>query len=232
MPSVDNDCHWSSSIVTDLCDGRCGTLAATHPQVEFGKDSDLYAMLRQAMMARRALLLLDGIDEGGQVRGRRGERHVTPPQRHVTHPLPKPARHVTHPLPKPACHITHPLPKPARPSAHAPCRARACAQVREEIERHVTSVLAPQGHVVVVTSRPAGLDTRCFEKHFWHLRLCALSDKQQLDVIEKRVGTGAMVEALPRYLLEKVCDALPSTAFCMSLPSFGLPRPFMSLPFV
>ena len=111
-------------------------------QMEHGRNSDLYAMLRQAMSSRRAILLIDGIDEGGQV--------------------------------------------------------------RDVIERHVTEVLAPQGHVIVVTSRPAGLDASRFQEHFWHLRLCPLTDRQQLDVIEKRLGAGAAVEALPRYLLEKV----------------------------
>jgi hypothetical protein len=76
------------------------------------------------------------------------------------------------------------------------------------IERHVTEVLAPQGHVIVVTSRPAGLDASRFQEHFWHLRLCPLTDRQQLDVIEKRLGAGAAVEALPRYLLEKVIVSL------------------------
>ena len=38
--------------------------------------SERYLMLRQAMMARRVLLLLDGHDEGGQVRAQI-ERHVT-----------------------------------------------------------------------------------------------------------------------------------------------------------
>ena len=37
-------------------------------KLEHGADSPLYRMLRQAMMARRALLLLDGLDEGGQQR--------------------------------------------------------------------------------------------------------------------------------------------------------------------
>ena len=50
------------------------------------------------MMARRALLLLDGLDEAGQI--------------------------------------------------------------RDEMERHVVEVLAPQGHVILATSRPAGIDER------------------------------------------------------------------------
>jgi hypothetical protein len=64
-------------------------------QCVHGIDSAPYRMLRQALMARRALILLDGIDEGGKK--------------------------------------------------------------REAIERHVTQVLAPQGHVMLVTSRPNGM---------------------------------------------------------------------------
>ena len=33
-------------------------------------------------------------------------------------------------------------------------------QFRREIETHVAKVLAPQGHVVIATSRPAGFDER------------------------------------------------------------------------
>jgi hypothetical protein len=60
----------------------------------------LYRMLRQAMMARRALLLLDGLDEAGAKRA--------------------------------------------------------------DIELHVVEVLAPQGHVLLCTSRPAGIDEARF----------------------------------------------------------------------
>ena len=54
-------------------------------RVEYGAESPLYRALRQVMMARRALLLLDGIDEGGIAR-QRIEEHVTEvlrPQGHV-----------------------------------------------------------------------------------------------------------------------------------------------------
>jgi len=44
--------------------------------LEHGAGSALYRMLRQAMLARRALFLLDGLDEGGEARGRI-EEHVT-----------------------------------------------------------------------------------------------------------------------------------------------------------
>ena len=60
-----------------------------------GLGSELYRFLRQAMVARRVLLLIDGIDEGG----------------------------------------------------HA----------RQRVEQHIVEVLAPQGFVIVVTSRPNGL---------------------------------------------------------------------------
>ena len=60
-------------------------------QVEYGIESDLYRMLRQAMISRRALILIDGIDEGGTVR-EQVERHVVkvlaPQVRVVSFPLP------------------------------------------------------------------------------------------------------------------------------------------------
>ena len=103
-------------------------------QCVHGADSDLYCMLRQALMARRALVLLDGIDEGGKA--------------------------------------------------------------RDEIERHVTEVLAPQGHVMLVTSRPAGLKEERFRQHFERVQLEPLSDEQQGEVIAKRLGQGEHSEFL------------------------------------
>ena len=41
----------------------------------YGSSSSIYAMLRQALISRRALLLLDGLDEGGVAR-HEIERHV------------------------------------------------------------------------------------------------------------------------------------------------------------
>ena len=67
-------------------------------RLELGAEAPYYCMLRQAMMARRALILIDGLDEAGQV--------------------------------------------------------------RDAVERHVAEVLAPQGHVLLATSRPAGVDER------------------------------------------------------------------------
>ena len=66
-------------------------------RLEHGQGSPLYRMLRQAMAARRAPILLDGLDEGGEL--------------------------------------------------------------REEIEQHVVTVLAPQGHMLLCTSRPDGIDS-------------------------------------------------------------------------
>ena len=109
-------------------------------QAEYGATSDQYAMLRQAMASRRALLLIDGIDEGGKA--------------------------------------------------------------RESIERHVTEVLAVQGHPMLVTSRPAGLNEEAFAGSFHRLRLLPLTDQQQLQVTEQRAGSNC--EALTRYVAEKV----------------------------
>lgn len=81
-------------------------------------------MLRQALVARRALILLDGIDEGGEM--------------------------------------------------------------RQAIEQHITKVLAPQGHVMLVTSRPTGLTEQLFAKHFYRIELSPLSEELQLQVIKQR----------------------------------------------
>ena len=71
-----------------------------------------YRLLRQAMLARRAVLLLDGLDEAGAKRA--------------------------------------------------------------EIEAHVAQVLAPQGHVLLCTSRPAGVSKGLFDS-FRRLRLSPLT---------------------------------------------------------
>ena len=137
-------------------------------RVERGFDSPTYAMLRQAMMARRALLLLDGIDEGGIARKR--------------------------------------------------------------IERHVTQVLAPQGHVLLCSSRPTGLDEDRFAlfhrlrmvplpcyppDHYppcalcagfinpWFVRQVPLSDLQQAEVVSRRLGVEGAAQ-MQGYLEEKV----------------------------
>ena len=103
---------------------------------EYGQGSPLHRMLRQAMMARRTLLLIDGLDEGGSMRG--------------------------------------------------------------EIEQHVANVLAPQGHVLLATSRPAGVDVAQFVR-FRQMQLSPLSDAQQEQALEQRLGKAGM-EALRPYL--------------------------------
>jgi len=103
-------------------------------QCVHGAGSDLYCMLRQALMARCALVLLDGIDESGKA--------------------------------------------------------------RDAIERHVTEVLAPQGHAMLVTSRSAGLDKERFRQHFVRVKLEPLSEAQQQEVVAKRLGKGEHSELL------------------------------------
>ena len=94
-------------------------------KLEYGEDSELYLMLRQAMMARRALLLLDGLDEGGDK--------------------------------------------------------------RMLIERHLIEIVAPQGHTMVVTSRPRGYTDFIFSG-FPHLSIKPLSEEQQVEYLTMRLG--------------------------------------------
>ena len=106
-------------------------------QLTYGADSEVYRMLQQAMMARQALLLIDGIDEGGKVRA--------------------------------------------------------------DIERHITQVLAPQGHLMMVTSRPAGLNLDLWRRHgFHHAGLKPLSDTLQEKVVRQRLAS----------MGERACDDL------------------------
>ena len=98
-------------------------------------------MLRQALFARRTLLLLDGLDEGGTGRA--------------------------------------------------------------QIEKHVTEVLAPQGHVMLVTSRPAGVREELFSRHFHRIILKPLSDEQQRQVIEQRIDA-EFVEEMMQYVAQRV----------------------------
>jgi hypothetical protein len=106
--------------------GRMWNWVDAYLLITHGAGSERYLFLRQALMARRALVILDGIDEGGRA--------------------------------------------------------------RREIERHVTEVLAPQGHVMLVTSRPAGFNWSIFERGFHAMVLRPLSDHQQRQVIEQRIG--------------------------------------------
>ena len=107
--------------IKSAASGRKGERADNYDYV------DTYLTLRQVMMARRALLILDGIDETGQLR-------------------------------------------------HA-------------LEQHMTEVLAPQGHLLVVTSRPTGLPTELYHQHrFMRLQLCPLSLEAQVEVAQRRHG--------------------------------------------
>ena len=106
-----------------------------------GATDETYLMMRQTLMARRAMILLDGIDEGGKM--------------------------------------------------------------REQIERHVTEVLAPQGHVMLVTSRPAGLDESAFDTYFHRLQMKPLREDQQQTVIKQRVDK-EHIGMLWTYVREKV----------------------------
>ena len=104
-----------------------------HLRLEHG-DGSYYRMLRQAMLSRRALLLLDGLDEGG---------------------------------------------------------AR-----RTDIERHVAEVLAPQGHIMLATSRPAGVQEELFTS-FRRLRLSPLTDAQQEEALQQRLGAARAEKLMP-----------------------------------
>ena len=112
-----------------------------------GAGSELYRFLRQALMARRVLLLIDGIDEGG----------------------------------------------------HA----------RKRVEQHIVEVLAPQGFVIVVTSRPNGVPEELFLRaYFRRLKLRPLSDAQQHMVIRQRVEP-VVGSAAANDLIEYVDTKVP-----------------------
>ena len=122
----------------DTSDGQDRKFAAAWNWIDcylltvHGASSELYRFLRQVLMMRRALLLLDGIDEAGKARGR--------------------------------------------------------------IERHITEVLMPQGHIMILTSRPSGVEdafSRIDQRQragFHRMQLRPLSDEQQRAVVEKRLG--------------------------------------------
>ena len=103
----------------------------------------LYRFLRQVMASRRALLLIDGLDEGGQK--------------------------------------------------------------RDEIEAHVADVLAPQGHVMLCTSRHTGIDLAGRFGGFHALALAPLADAQQVQALTQRLGLARAAE-----LLLYVRDRLPA----------------------
>jgi Ran GTPase-activating protein (RanGAP) involved in mRNA processing and transport len=98
---------------------------------------EVYRMLRQAMMARRALLLLDGLDEAGAKRA--------------------------------------------------------------EIVQHIVEVLAPQGHVMLCTSRPAGVVEARFSG-FRMLKLAPLTEAQQEQALLQRLGNEGDVRQLMTFV--------------------------------
>ena len=64
---------------------------------------------------------------------------------------------------------------------------------RERIERHVTEVLAPQGHLMLITSRPAGIDEERFTG-FRRLQLAPLTEAQQQGFLAARLGAARAAE--------------------------------------
>jgi len=75
--------------------------------------------------------------------------------------------------------------------------------VRDKIEHHIATVLAPQGHSILCTSRPAGLDEALF-KDFHRLELVPLSDAQQEAFLTQRLGEKRCATELAPYLRDKV----------------------------
>ena len=76
---------------------------------------------------------------------------------------------------------------------------------RARVEAHVAEVLAPQGHVLLCTSRPTGLNEELFAG-FHRLKLVPLSDAQQGDFLEKRLEPKRAQELAP-YLRGMPLDA-------------------------
>ena len=116
-------------------------------RLEYADRPQVYRMLRQAMMARRTLLLIDGLNEGGAS--------------------------------------------------------------RDAIERHATKVLGPQGHVMLCTSRPAGINGARFGG-FHRLRLAPLTEAQQHAALAQRLGAEGVATLLP-YLERVPTDTDPVT---------------------
>ena len=113
-------------------------------RVTLGGESERYRALRQVLMSRQALLLLDGLDEGGEFKA--------------------------------------------------------------EIEAHITETLAPQQHLLVVTSRPNAVDERKWAG-FQRLQLGGLTRLQQAQVIQQRLATrglSSLSADLERYVAERM----------------------------
>ena len=105
----------------------------TFLRLKYHDQPAVYHFLRQALLSRRVLLLLDGLDEGGAK--------------------------------------------------------------RDEIQRHVTEVLAPQGHVMLCTLRPAGVTEKSFPG-FQRFHLSPLTKPQQQEALEQRLGATAVAPLL------------------------------------
>lgn len=112
-------------------------------QCEHGTQSDMYLMLRQAMLSRRALIVLDGVDEG--------------------------------------------------------------AASHEDIERHITQVLASQGNALFVTARLGALWEGSARYHYFDaLRVMPLNTDQQQLMIERRIGKGGSAAKLQAHIKDAV----------------------------
>eukprot|EP00966_Prymnesium_polylepis_P181032 4193150-Prymnesium_polylepis.1 len=115
-------------------------------QLTLGANSPTYLMLRGMLLARRCLLLLDGVDEAGAMKA--------------------------------------------------------------SIEEHISGVLLPQGHVLVVTSRPAAL-TDALYTSFERMELCPLTLDQQENVIQERLDAASLSKHAPLLLDYLHSDKLP-----------------------
>ncbi|MGA1354785.1 MAG: NACHT domain-containing protein, partial [Candidatus Limnocylindrus sp.] len=73
---------------------------------------------------------------------------------------------------------------------------------RQRVERHVATTTARGGHVLLCTSRPAGLDDELFSD-FHRLHLAPLSDGQQADFLRARLG-GGRAQSLEVYMRDMV----------------------------
>ena len=65
----------------------------------------------------------------------------------------------------------------------------------------LAEVLAPQGHVLLATSRPAGLDLGGRFGAFRHLSLSPLSDPQQAQALEQRLGAASAFPVTKAHLV-------------------------------
>ena len=114
------------------------------------KTPGLYLMLRQALMARRAMVLLDGLCEAGAG--------------------------------------------------------------REKIERHIAEVLAPQGHIILVSLRPASISDALAS--FPRLQLLPLTEGQQRELVAQRIGREHANELMPH--VHAILPRSAETGQCVS----------------